>query len=263
MNVHSQFFEKTPHIDGIDLEKVLTRRERKQMRKSKGRSNPRKMDIKEGYKPLVAKTETQAEYLESLETASQIFAIGPAGTGKTYIPARVAARKLKQNEIEKIYVSRPTVSHKRHQQGFLPGKLEQKLAPWLVPLLDAMKDEVNTKTLDDWMNTKKVEFLSFEHLRGRTLRNCFVILDEAQNCTFGDLKLFLTRKGEDSIYVVTGDVDQVDVESLGLESGLEPIVAMIEEYDLSPDLIFFTEEECVRSEDAKEWLHAFSRASQG
>lgn len=258
MNVHSQFFESPPLVTS-DLDKFLTRRERKQLKKNKGRVRAGSPDIKEGYVPLSAKTETQAYLLDCLVDGSQVFAIGPAGTGKTYIPARKAAEALKKGLIEKIYIARPTVSHKRHQQGFLPGKLEQKLAPWLVPLLDAMKDEVSAKTLDNWMTDKRVEFLSFEHLRGRTLKNCWVILDEAQNCTFGDLKLFLTRKGENSVYVITGDTDQVDIE----DSGLEPIIRMIERYDLSPDLVVFSEEECVRSDDAKEWLIAFSRASHG
>jgi phosphate starvation-inducible PhoH-like protein len=257
LNVHQSFFEQEQlPAQASELDRYLTRRERKQLKKRGSSSQP--MDIKQGYKPLTAKTETQDDYIDSLNTASQVFAIGPAGTGKTYIPSRMAARKLKAREIEKIYIARPTVSHKRHQQGFLPGKLEQKLAPWLVPLLEAIKDEVNPKTLDDWMNTKQVEFLSFEHLRGRTLRDCWVILDEAQNCTLGDLKLFLTRKGENSVYVVTGDIDQVDIE----DSGLGPIVQMIDQYDLTPDIIEFDETEVVRSEDAKEWVQAFKRASQ-
>jgi len=259
LNAHPSFNEAQPIDRETEEQFFLTRRERKQLRKKGGKKAPAKMDIKEGYAPLVAKTSTQKFYLDCLDDGSQIFAIGPAGTGKTYIPARRAAQALKRGEVKKIYIARPTISQKRHQLGFLPGKQEQKLAPWLVPLLDAIKDEVNPKTLDTWMNEKKVEFLSFETLRGRTLRDCWVILDEAQNCSFSDLKLFLTRKGENSVYVVTGDVDQVDIE----DSGLEKIVNMIREYDLSPDLVEFSEDECVRSEDAKEWLLAFSRASQG
>lgn len=261
MTVHQNFFEQDHQPAPSDeLEKFLTRRERKQLKKRKGKVASPQMDIKPGYKPLVAKTATQADYIDSLETSTQIFAIGPAGTGKTYIPARVAARKLKQKLIEKIYIARPTVSAKRHQQGFLPGKLDQKLAPWLVPILDAIKDEVNPKTLEDWMNTKQVEFVSFEHLRGRTLKNCFVILDEAQLCTFADLKLFLTRKGENSVYVVTGDLDQTEDEVIP-DSGLGPVVDMIVMYDMTPDLIEFDETEVVRSEDAKEWVQAFKRMS--
>lgn len=258
MNVHAPVFDPAP-VNGSDLDKFLTRRERKQLKKSKSKSRAGSHENKDGYSPLSPKTETQAFLLECLESSTQVFAVGPAGTGKTYIPSRKAAQALKSGTIDKIYIARPTVAPARHKQGFLPGKLEQKLAPWLVPILDAMKDEVGGKLLDTWMTEKRVEFVSFEHLRGRTLRNCWVILDEAQNCTFGDLKLFLTRKGEDSIYVVTGDIDQVDID----DSGLEPIIDMIERYDMSPALVVFSEEECVRSEDAKEWLLAFSRASHG
>lgn len=261
MNVHQTF---NPHqsANQTDLERYLTRRERKKMRKKGGKSGSPQMDIMSGYKPLVAKNETQQEYISSLESASQVFAIGPAGTGKTYLPARIAAQNLKAKRIERIYIARPTVSAKRHQQGFLPGKLEQKLAPWLVPIMDAFKDEVSAKTLEDWLTNKQVEFVSFEHLRGRTLKNCFVILDEAQLCTFADLKLFLTRKGEDSIYVVTGDLDQTEDEVIP-DSGLGKVVDMIDHYDLSPDIIEFSEDEVVRSADAKEWVQAFKRASHG
>lgn len=255
MNVHTAKLEQfSPTSLEKPVEHYLTRRERKQQKKKK---TPSQMDILPGYRPLVGKTDTQREYIDVLKETSQVFAIGPAGTGKTYIPARIAAKMLSQKRIDKIYVARPTVSHKRHQQGFLPGKLEQKLAPWLVPLLDAFKDEVSGTTLDKWMIEKKVEFLSFEHMRGRTFKDCFVILDEAQNCTIGDLKLFLTRKGENSVYVVTGDIDQVDIE----DSGLETIIDMIEKQDLSPDIIEFSQDEVVRSEDAKEWVKAFSLVS--
>ncbi|MBB5277779.1 phosphate starvation-inducible PhoH-like protein [Rhizobium rosettiformans] len=261
MNVHSQIFEADRPASN-ELDKFLTRRERKQLRKKGGRNPAPRMDIKEGYKPLVAMTPTQADYIDSLTNASQVFAIGPAGTGKTYIPARIAARMLKQKQIEKIYIARPTVSAKRHQQGFLPGKLEQKLAPWVVPIFDAIKDEVNPKTLEDWQKNGQIEIVSFEHLRGRTLRDCFVILDEAQLCTYADLKLFLTRKGESSTYVITGDLDQTEDEVIP-DSGLGIVVDMIERFDLSPDLIEFDESEVVRSADAKEWVTAFKRASQG
>lgn len=260
MNAHQNFFEQNNPTPSSELDKFLTRRERKQLRKKGVRNSSPQMDIKSGYKPLVAKTVTQADYIDSLEHSTQIFAVGPPGTGKTYIPARVAARKLKQKVIEKIYIARPTVSAKRHQQGFLPGKLDQKLAPWVVPIFDAIKDEVNPKTLEDWQKNGQVEIISFEHLRGRTLKDCFVILDEAQLCTFADLKLFLTRKGENSVYVVTGDMDQTEDEVIP-DSGLHHIIDMIERYDLSPDIIEFDESEVVRSEDAKEWVQAFKRVS--
>lgn len=260
MNVVQDHFRNGTPVSESEMDKYLTRRERKQLKKKGSTRNPQSAG-NPNYRPLSARTETQREYIEALQESTQVFAIGPAGTGKTYIPARLAAQALKNKRIEKIYIARPTVAPKRHSQGFLPGKLEQKLAPWLVPILDAMKEEVSAATLKQWMDDKTVEFLSFEHLRGRTLRDCWVILDEAQNCTIADLKLFLTRKGEDSVYVIAGDTDQVDGEAIP-DSGLAPVIDMIERFDLSPEIVEFDEEDVVRSADAKEWVKAFSRMSQ-
>jgi len=203
-------------------------------------------------RPLNAR---QSDLIDSLKNATQIFAIGEAGTGKTWLSCKIAIQKLKSQEISKILIARPTTAPKRHQQGFLPGKLEQKLAPWLVPMMDAFKDEVSAAELERLMGAGDIEFLSFEHMRGRTFKDAFVILDEAQNCTFADLRLFLTRKGEDTTYVVTGDPVQSDID----DSGLVAILDIIEKYDIDADIIEFLPEDVVRSEHAREWVEAFSK----
>lgn len=212
-------------------------------------------NAKKGSKPLAPLNPSQELLFKAIRTKSQIVTIGEAGTGKTYVSARHAARELVSKRIDKIFMARPTVSDKRHKQGFLPGKLDQKLEPWLVPIMDAFKDELSAEQLRVFHNEKKIEFLSFEHLRGRTLGNCWAILDEAQNCTFGDLRLFLTRKGENSKFIITGDPVQVDIE----DSGLWDIVEMIRKYELSPAIVEFDENDVVRSADAKEWVTAFKR----
>lgn len=215
-------------------------------------------NLKKGSKPFAPLGLIQEQLFQSLEEDSQTITIGPAGTGKTYVPARYAARLLRLKKIDKIYIARPTVSDSRHALGFLPGKLDQKLAPWLIPIMDAFKDEFHPEELKNYRATEQIEFVSFEHLRGRTLKNCFVLLDEAQNCTYGDLKLFLTRKGENSQFVVTGDTSQIDLPKFS-PSGLPIIVDIVERFDLTPTIVKFTEEDVVRSEDAKEWVSAFSR----
>lgn len=213
-------------------------------------------NLKKGSKPFTAIGPIQEILFKSLEEDSQTLVVGPAGTGKTYVPARYGARLLRSKKIDKLLIARPTISDSRHALGFLPGKLDQKLAPWLVPIMDAFKDEFSPDELKNYRNNEQIEFISFEHLRGRTLKNCFVLLDEAQNCTYGDMKLFLTRKGENSQFVVTGDTSQVDLPK-HFPSGLPIIVDIIENYDLSPTIVKFTEEDVVRSEDAKEWVSAF------
>lgn len=215
-------------------------------------------NTKKGSKPFEPLGPIQTHLFESLANDRQTITTGPAGTGKTYVPARFAARLLRSKKIEKIFIARPTVSDSRHALGFLPGKLDQKLAPWLVPIMDAFKDEFLPDELKNYRQNEQIEFLSFEHLRGRTLKNCFVLLDEAQNCTYSDLKMFLTRKGENSQFVVTGDVSQIDLPKT-FPSGLPIIVDIVERYDLSPTIVKFTEEDVVRSEDAKEWVSAFTQ----
>lgn len=223
-------------------------------RKRKAKAQER--NLKKGSKPFEPLGVIQEQLFDSLAEDSQTITIGPAGTGKTYVPARYAARLLRLKKIDKICIARPTVSDSAHKLGFLPGKLDQKLAPWLVPIMDAFKDEFHAEELKNYRAAEQIEFISFEHLRGRTLKNCFVLLDEAQNCTYGDLKLFLTRKGENSQFVVTGDTSQIDLPKT-IPSGLPIIVDIVEKYDLSPTIVKFTEDDVVRSEDAKEWVSAF------
>lgn len=206
-------------------------------------------------RPLVPKTETQKFYLECLNNNTQIFAIGGAGTGKTYLASRFAIRKLIEGKYDKLIIARPTVAKKKHELGFLPGNLEAKLKPWLVPILSSFTDEVSPADIDKLKNLGKIEFLSFEHMRGRTFNDAVVILDEAQNCDFGDLKLFLTRIGEKSLTIVNGDMDQIDI----ADSGLETIIDLIYDNDLSPAVVEFTEEDVVRSPEAKEWVTAFNK----
>ena len=248
-----------PHIsnemfDENVSQKALNRRDRKQAKRDK-------KGVSHQSKPFEPLNQTQVELMGLLRDpeVSQIFAIGPAGTGKTYVPTRYAVRDLIKGlsgngPYKKLYIARPTVSNQRHRVGFLPGKLDQKLAPWLRPIIRAICDEVKPVQLEKWKQEGIVQFLSFEHMRGDTFDDGYVILDEAQNCSLSDLKLFLTRKGQNSRYMIAGDVGQADDMP---DSGLQTVIDMIEEHNMSPEIIEFTEEEVIRSEDAKEWVTAF------
>lgn len=248
MDTNAIFFDK-PAPEQAD--KLLRRREIRTIQRnlSKGSSGP----------PLVAKNPSQELYIEAIQTSTQVFGIGSAGTGKTYIAARLAGKLLRTGVIERIVLCRSTVADPRHKIGFLPGKGDAKMAPWVRPIVDALKAELGHAKVDAFMKDGSIEIIPFEHMRGLTLDNAFVILDEAQNCTLSDLQLFLTRKGEGSSYVITGDPDmQVDLHKAE-ESGLNTVLRMIEEYDLSPAVVIFDEDDVVRSEDAKEWVRAFRR----
>lgn len=204
-------------------------------------------------KPLNPLNDRQKTLFDAFDYADQIFAVGEAGTGKTYILARMALRKLLNGEYEKLILTRPTVSDPRHRLGFLPGDAKKKLGPWLIPITAAFRDEVTQAQIEKLMQEGKIEYLPFEHMRGRSLSDCVVLLDEAQNCSFSDLRLFLTRKGEDSLFLINGDPIQIDIP----DSGLETILGMINYYDLSPTVVKFEAEDVVRSAAAKEWVEAF------
>lgn len=206
--------------------------------------------------PLLAKTEKQQEYIDCLRTSNQVFAIGGAGTGKTYVAAAFAIQELINANVEKIVITRPNVSRPEHRIGFLPGDLKAKMEPWLVPVMSAFKQATNPENVKRLMQAEQIEIVPFEFMRGRTFDNSFVILDEAQNCTLSDLKLFLTRVGEDSTVVLSGDVDQVDIHN----SGLFQIVDMVRRMNLSADVIEFGPADVVRSAIAKEWVQAFARS---
>jgi phosphate starvation-inducible PhoH-like protein len=244
--------QETPeHTDTQHLTKAERRAKRRAEKDTRQRSQ-RNLELR-------PRTATQASYLRFLQEDVQIFGIGPAGTGKTYLAARHGMARLKTNQIEKIIVSRPTVSQPRHRQGFLPGNAKAKQAPWLVPIMDAFKDEVTAGVLEKMMTDEQVEIVPFEYMRGRTFRNAIVILDEAQNCSFGDLKMFLTRVGEGSQVIICGDMDQVDIE----DSGLAAVVDLADHFDfIEAAICEFDHTDVVRSKVARQWVQAFSKTGR-
>lgn len=231
--------------------------EQRKQRRTFRNERPEKAVKQHKVAPLVAKNQTQSDLIEALNEADQVFAIGPAGTGKTYVAARHAMRRLLDKRTEKIAIARPTAAKKEHKLGFRPGDQNAKIADWLVPVMDGFHDEAGKATVEKLRKEGKIEFLAFETLRGRSLSNAIVWCDEAQNLDIDDLKLFLTRIGERSQVILTGDIEQTDIPN----SGLEKVVDMVEEFDMSAEVIEFTEEDVVRSAVAKEWVVAFRRAS--
>ena len=161
-------------------------------------------------KPVRARTPNQRILVEESYKNDLIFAIGPAGTGKTYTAIALAVRALKNREIKKIILSRPAVEAGENL-GFLPGDLKEKIDPYLQPLYDALQDMIPPKKLEDFMKEGIIEIAPLAFMRGRTLSNAFVILDEAQNTTINQLKMFLTRMGLNAKFIITGDVTQIDL----------------------------------------------------
>jgi phosphate starvation-inducible PhoH-like protein len=187
-----------------------------------------------GGKQIKAKTRNQKRLIESTEQNDVVFAVGPAGTGKTYTAVALAVRALKNRAVKKIILTRPAVEA-GESLGFLPGDLQEKVDPYLRPLYDALDDMLPAEKLQQFMATRVIEIAPLAFMRGRTLDNAFIILDEAQNCSTLQLKMFLTRLGPSAKCIITGDLSQIDLpfhqksglrRSMDLLSGLEGIEAI-------------------------------------
>ncbi|HRD75276.1 MAG TPA: PhoH family protein [Hyphomicrobiaceae bacterium] len=175
---------------------------------------------------VTARTPMQSRYIEALERHDLVFGIGPAGTGKTYLAVAFAAASLERGEVERIILSRPAVEA-GERLGFLPGDMREKVDPYLRPLYDALYDVLPPEKVERHLETGVIEIAPLAFMRGRTLANAVVILDEAQNTTTMQMKMFLTRLGENAKMVVTGDPTQIDLPS-GQVSGLIEAVRLLE-----------------------------------
>jgi phosphate starvation-inducible PhoH-like protein len=163
-------------------------------------------------KPIKPRSENQRKMVEAATTHDMLFAIGPAGSGKTYLAIALAVKALKAKMVKRIILSRPAVEA-GEKLGFLPGDMKEKIDPYLQPLYDALMDMIPAPKLKEYMENGTIQIAPLAFMRGRTLGNAFVILDEAQNTTSAQLKMFLTRMGNNARFVVTGDVTQIDLPS--------------------------------------------------
>ncbi len=161
-------------------------------------------------KPITARTPTQRRLVETVLKNDLTFALGPAGTGKTYVAIALAVRALKNREVKKIILSRPAVEA-GEKLGFLPGDMKDKIDPYLQPLYDALEDMIPAVKLKEYMETKVIQIAPLAFMRGRTLNDAVIVLDEAQNTTTHQIKMFLTRLGVNAKMIVTGDVTQIDL----------------------------------------------------
>ena len=169
-------------------------------------------------KPIKCKTVGQKVYVDAIKNNTVVFGVGPAGTGKTYLAVCLAVQAMKQKQVDKIILTRPAVEA-GEKLGFLPGDLQTKVDPYLRPLYDALQEMLGLETYTKLMERGSIEIAPLAYMRGRTLSNAFIILDEAQNTTVEQMKMFLTRLGDGSKMVITGDVTQVDLPE-GKKSGL-------------------------------------------
>jgi phosphate starvation-inducible protein PhoH and related proteins len=203
-----------------------------------------------------ARTPNQKKLVESTEKNDVVFAIGPAGTGKTYTAVALAVRALKNREIKRIILTRPAVEAGENL-GFLPGDLKEKIDPYLRPLYDALFDMIQGEKVKSYIESGVIEVAPLAFMRGRTLDNAFVILDEAQNATENQLKMFLTRMGPSAKFIVTGDVTQIDLPR-NQPSGLVQAIKILSNIK-GVDFIYLDTQDVVRHRLVKEIIDAYNK----
>jgi phosphate starvation-inducible PhoH-like protein len=204
------------------------------------------------------KTAGQKRYIEAIKENDVVFAIGPAGTGKTYLAVAMALSYLQQGKVKRLILTRPAVEA-GEQLGFLPGDIFQKVNPYLRPLYDAIYDMIPAPELDKYIQTGRVEIAPLAFMRGRTLNNAFIILDEAQNTTHTQMKMFLTRLGFGSKAVVTGDITQIDL--VGVTSGLAEVPRILSGIP-GIAIVYLDRTDVVRHPLVKAIIEAYERAER-
>lgn len=211
---------KYNRLDPISIEGIFSNKEDDLPENQKNRENI----ILHGVsgKPISPQTKNQTKLVELVRKNDMVFAVGPAGTGKTYVGVAMAVKALKEKQVKRIILTRPAVEAGENL-GFLPGDLKEKLDPYMQPLYDALRDMIPYEKLSHFLETGVIEIAPLAFMRGRTLDNAFVILDEAQNTTHAQMKMFLTRMGKNAKFMITGDPGQVDLPrrvSSGLKEAL-------------------------------------------
>ncbi len=202
-----------------------------------------RLDFKTPKKRILTRSARQTDYIKSLTNGQLTFGVGPAGTGKTYLAVAVAASMLSSGEVNRIVLSRPAVEA-GERLGFLPGDLKEKIDPYLRPLYDALRDVMDYAKIGRAIENGTIEIAPLAFMRGRTIEDSFVILDEAQNTTNMQMKMFLTRLGERSRMVVTGDLTQIDLPK-GIDSGLIQALKIVKKIK-KVDIIKFDDSDIVR-----------------
>ena len=210
-------------------------------------------------KSIRARTVNQRRMTEEHRTNDLLFAIGPAGTGKTYTAIALAVAAFKSKAVKKIILTRPAVEA-GEKLGFLPGDLKEKLDPYLQPLYDALYDMIPSKKLADLMEGSTIQIAPLAYMRGRTLDNAFVILDEAQNATTGQLKMFLTRMGPNAKFIVTGDLTQIDLPQKSL-SGLNNTINILKNIE-GIAVIHFDHRDIIRHTLVKDIVAAYEKQDE-
>lgn len=204
---------------------------------------------------IVPRSPKQKELLDAFKEYSQIFILGPAGTGKTYVTATYASDLYTTKEIDKIVITRPHVAVGK-ELGFLKGDLQEKTMPWALPVLDVLEKHLGKGTVETAIKNGNIEMAPLALMRGRSFDNAFIIVDETQNITTHELKMLLTRVGQDTTIVLNGDVQQSDLKEA---DGLSKVIHLAKKHMLPVPIIEFSVEDIVRSDICAQWVKVFMK----
>jgi phosphate starvation-inducible PhoH-like protein len=247
-----EYYRKYHRLDQQDIEKYFFDKEH--LKSASNGDFEQVIVFGTSGKPIRARTINQLQLVNDYRTNDLVIAEGPAGTGKTYTAIALAVKALKEREVKKIILTRPAVEA-GERLGFLPGDVREKLDPYLQPLFDALHDMLPFKKLETWIEDATVQIAPLAFMRGRTLENAFVILDEAQNATVSQLKMFLTRMGVSSKFIMTGDTTQIDLPKKS-DSGLLQAMRILSNIE-GISIIKFDERDIVRHKLVKRIVRAY------
>lgn len=248
----TEHFIKYNKLDENSIERVLTSSDGDDL-KSSANSGETLLHGVSG-RLIKAQTANQRRLVDASKKNDMVFAVGPAGTGKTYTGVALAVKALKEKQVKKIILTRPAVEAGENL-GFLPGDLKEKLDPYMQPLYDALRDMIPTEKLAHYIENGTIQIAPMAFMRGRTLDNAFVILDEAQNTTHAQMKMFLTRMGKNAKFLITGDPGQIDLPRRTI-SGLKEALLILQNVD-GIEVIYLDDKDIIRHKLVKKVIDAY------
>ncbi|PKV50527.1 phosphate starvation-inducible protein PhoH [Aquimarina sp. MAR_2010_214] len=252
LNMLLEHFGKYNKLDENAIERVLTSVSKADYETSPNSGETLVHGV--GGKLIKAQTANQRKLVETCKKNDMVFAIGPAGTGKTYTSVALAIKALKEKEVRRIILTRPAVEAGENL-GFLPGDLKEKLDPYMQPLYDALRDMIPSEKLDSYIEKGVIQIAPMAFMRGRTLDNAFVILDEAQNTTHAQMKMFLTRMGKNAKFIITGDPGQIDLPRR-VTSGLKEALLVLKNTQ-GIGMIYLDDKDVIRHKLVKKVIAAY------
>ncbi|MGO3236892.1 MAG: PhoH family protein [Psychroflexus halocasei] len=248
----TDYFKRYNEINENSIEQILTSQSKADYQSSEKASDILVHGV--GGRQIKAQTPNQRKLVDLMRNNDMVFAIGPAGTGKTYTGVALAVHALKNKQVKRIILTRPAVEAGENL-GFLPGDLKEKLDPYMQPLYDALRDMIPHERLESYIEKGTIQIAPMAFMRGRTLDNAFVILDEAQNTTHAQMKMFLTRMGRNAKFMITGDPGQVDLPKRAV-SGLKEAILVLKQVK-GIGIIYLSDKDVIRHKLVKKVIAAY------